>query len=137
MLQYTPEQLMQCVEETDFITVLTGMGVVPTVRIPVWNAFLEESIDCLPLERRAWNCLMQNKIYTIGDVVTLINSHAFAGIRNCGEKTAKHIITCFLEVAYERLDPKEKLKFWKDFSEHSKPGKSTPWYIQHTKKRHE
>lgn len=134
MLPYTPEQLMECVEETDFLTVLTGMGVTPSVRIPVWNSFLEESIDCLPLERRAWNCLMQNKIYTIGDVVDVINSHAFAGIRNCGEITAKQIIACFLEVAYERLDKNEKLRFWKYFLEHSKP-QSSHWHIKHIKKK--
>jgi hypothetical protein len=136
MLPYTPEQMMECVEETDFITVLTGMGVVPSIRIPVWNSFLNESIDSLPLERRAWNCLMQNRIYTLGDVANLIKCHAFADIRNCGEKTAKQIIECFLVTAYERLEKDEKLRFWKHFLENSKPkSERSHWYISHIKKK--
>ncbi len=86
------------------------------VKIPLSNSFLEQSIDDLTLSVRARNGLMRNGSSTVGAVYEKIMSgEGLETIRNLGKKSVGEIKVAILTYAYEDLNDREKLRFWKDF----------------------
>ena len=120
MIQYTAEQLKEAADENGFIQVLSGMGAVPKVRIPMSNDFLDQPLDYLDLSTRAWNGLMRYGITNLRKLVERLSTPgAMDNIRNFGKKTAAEVKCKLTEAAYLLLTDQEKLEFWEYFRTNS------------------
>lgn len=119
-MNYTADQLKEAATETTVTAVLSGLGVVPSVRIPMSNDFLDMPLEILDLSTRAWNALMRPGIATIRSLVSrLRDQDGLSTIRNLGKHSAAEIKSKLVEAAYLRLNDRERTEFWQYFIDNS------------------
>lgn len=124
--QFTPEDMLALSDKVGFVTVLSGMGVVPAVQLPMDNDFLDQPLEILDVSPRAWNALMRFGISSIRKLVEQIRSPSgLNNIRNLGEKSIAEVKLHLTEAAYFQLTDNERRTFWKYFLDHSKRPRTT------------
>lgn len=122
MLNYTPDQMLEAVDEAGFVSVLTGMGAVPAVKLPMSKNFLDQDISVIDLSQRAWTGCMRNGINTIGQLVKkLREKNAFQDTKNMGKKSIAEVKLKLTMLAYNELTQEERLEFWRYFLANSVP----------------
>ena len=122
MLNYTPDQMLEAVDEAGFVSVLTGMGAIPAVKLPMSKNFLDQDISVIDLSQRAWAGCMRNGISTIGQLVKkLREKNAFQDTKNMGKKSIAEVKLKLTMLAYNELTQEERLEFWRYFLANSVP----------------
>lgn len=82
------------------------------VRIAFSRAVCDMNIDDLQLSVRSMNALKRQHIFTVEQVIDAIASHELIRIRNLGKKSMNEIKTTILDLGFQHLSEKEKLRFW-------------------------
>ena len=77
----------------------------------------EASIDELNLSVRSQNALKRAGILTLDALIDELNAKNLKGIRNLGRKSYSEIQTKILVYGYERLNRREKAKFFDELIE--------------------
>ncbi len=110
--------LLRSANENGLITTLYGVfGKCVKVSIPFSQKACDTSIDELDFSVRANNSMKRVGVFTIGEVIDLIASDGLLRIRNLGKKTQNEIKTRIMVFGYERLNEKEKKRFFYDIIE--------------------
>lgn len=118
-MDYTPEQMVEAASKKGFLSALTKIGTIPTVRLAMPTDFLEEPIDSIDLSLRAYNALRRNGITTIRDLIEAIRSQNLKNMKNLGKKSAGEIKLSLTMSIYNSLSKDEKIQFWKYYLEKS------------------
>lgn len=99
-------------------------GLVPTlyavfgknvkVSVPFGEKACRESIEEIRFSARASNSMKRAGIFTIGDIIDLLQDESLLKVKNLGQKSYCEIQTKILVYGYERLNEREKLAFFRD-----------------------
>ena len=99
-------------------------GLVPTlyavfgknvkVSVPFSEKACKDSIEEIQFSARAYNSMRRAGIFTIGDVIDLLQDESLLNVRNLGKKSYCEIQTKILVYGYDRLNEREKLAFFRD-----------------------
>ena len=99
-------------------------GLVPTlyavfgknvkVSVPFSEKACKDSIEEIQFSARAYNSMRRAGIFTIGDVIDLLQDESLLKVRNLGQKSYCEIQTKILVYGYDRLNEREKLAFFSD-----------------------
>ena len=108
-------ELLRSANENGLITTLYGVfGKCVKVSIPFSQKACDTSIDELDFSVRANNSMKRVGVFTIGEVIDLIESDGLLRIRNLGKKTQNEIKMRILVFGYERLTENERKRFFYD-----------------------
>lgn len=111
-------ELMNSVDRNGLVTTLYGVfGKSVKVSIPFSQKACDMSIDDIDFSPRANNSLKRAGFFTINQVIDLIDDDGLLSIRNLGKKTQNEIKTRIMVFGYERLNEKEKKRFFYDVIE--------------------
>lgn len=75
------------------------------------------SIDELFFSVRSQNALKRASVFTVGDLIDLLNQERIRSIRNLGRKSVSEIKTRILQLGFDRLSDLGKVRFFKDLME--------------------
>ena len=84
------------------------------VRLPFSRAVLDTSIDDVGFTNRIKNAFHRSSVFTVGDVLALIEESDVSGIKNLGKKSDREIKTCLLLLSWDGLSPDERAEFCKE-----------------------
>ena len=111
-------ELLNSVYRNGLVTTLYGVfGKSVKVSIPFSQRACDMSIDDIDFSPRANNSLKRAGIFTIGEIIDLIADDGLIRIRNLGKKTQNEIKTRIMVFGYDRLNEKEKKRFFYDVIE--------------------
>ncbi len=85
--------------------------------IPFSKSVCNTDIDELEFSPRANNSLKRGGIFTVREVIDLLESGELIKVRNLGKKTYNEIKVRILTFGYDRLTRDEKRRFWYDMLE--------------------
>lgn len=96
------------------ITLSNAFGRNISVRIQFSKDLCDVGIDELDFSARANNSLKRAGVFTVREVIELIENGRLLQIRNLGKKTLNEIKTRILVLGYDGLTAEEKKKFFID-----------------------
>ena len=71
------------------------------------------SIDELCFSVRSQNALKRASVFTVGEVIAVLNRNQIEKIRNLGRKSISEIKTRILQFGFDRLSDEEKIRFFR------------------------
>lgn len=108
-------ELYTSISDNGFVeTLAVVFGKNISVKIPFYAKSCKTELKDINFSVRASNALNRCKIFTIGELITLIQTEDLSSIKNLGKKSINEIRTKLLAFGYERLSEKDKLEFLKD-----------------------
>ena len=112
------EELLQATEQHGLIVTLHAVfGKNIKIRVPFSKKSCDMSIDDICFSPRANNSLKRSGIFTVGEIINLIEDDELIRIRNLGKKTQNEIKTRILAFGYDNLNLTEKKRFFYDLLE--------------------
>ena len=113
--EQTVTKLLELAKTEGIVFALYGVfGNAVRVLLPVSAKACNTELDELEFSVRASNALKRAGIFTVGQAVDLIAGDGLLRIRNLGRKTQNEIKTRLLAFGYDRLDERDRKKFWID-----------------------
>jgi DNA-directed RNA polymerase alpha subunit len=110
--------LVKAANENGVITTIYAVfGKSIMAHIPFSKSACNTDIDELEFSPRASNSLKRGGIFTVREVIDLLESGELIKVRNLGKKTHNEIKTRILAFGYDRLTKDEKRRFWYDMLE--------------------
>lgn len=91
---------------------LYGNGI--HVEIGFSASSLEMPLDEISFSVRSMNALKRAGMFTVGDVVKILNDGDLMQVRNLGRKSANEIKTRILDYGFDELEADSKQKFYDD-----------------------
>lgn len=108
----TKQEIEKMLNECGFINAVEEIfGEKASVRLPFSISMTNKKVEKLDLTVRSHNALKMAGVFTINDLIDVINNKKINKIRNLGRKSIFEIYSKILQLGYDGLSEKEREKF--------------------------
>lgn len=110
--KFTKQEIENMVNECGVINAVEEIfGEKAFVRLPFSISMANKKIEEMDLTVRSYNALKRSGVFTINDLIDVINDKKINKIHNLGRKSIIEIYSKLLQFGYDGLSEEERKKF--------------------------